>query len=41
MNKKECLSKKKQVTKELKDLFKNSKENSRENESHANDKTGK
>ena len=41
MNKKECLSKRKQVTEELKDLFKNSKKDNRENESHADDKTGK
>jgi len=41
MNKKKCLSKRKQVTKELRDLFKNSEEVSYENLSHEYDKTGK
>ena len=40
MNKKKCLSKRKQVTKELRDLFKNSKEINFENEPHTADKTG-
>ena len=41
INKKKCLSKRKQVAKELRDLFKNSKEVNSENDSHAADKTGK
>ena len=41
MNKKKCLSKRKQVTKELRDLFKNSEEINIENISHDYDKTGK
>ena len=41
MNKKKCLSKRKQVTKELIDLFNNSEESNYENESHTFDKTGK
>ena len=41
INKKKCLAKRKQVTKELRDLFKNSKEVNSENDSHAADKTGK
>ena len=41
MNKKKCLSKRKQVSKELRGLFKNSKEINFENEPHTADKTGK
>ena len=41
MKKKECLSKRKQVSRELRDLFKNSKESKYEAVPHEYDKTGK